>query len=60
MSAKSQLSTSFRSGLVLENAKEDSISHFRTPGQNYPGFGYFPLVWVIPRQICQFSALYLI
>jgi hypothetical protein len=51
MSANSQLYTSFRNGLVLENAKEDTISHFGTPGRNYAGFGYFPLVCVIPPQI---------
>jgi hypothetical protein len=53
-----QLSTPSIIGLAFQDKeiKKNSVPHFEPPGQNFPGFIFFRLVWMILLQVCQISA----
>jgi hypothetical protein len=58
-SDKFQPPTSSISG--LKTCKRRLHFPFRTPrSKTFLGFGFFPLVWAVPLQVCQVSAFYLI
>jgi len=49
-SAKLQLSTPYETGLAFlyKDTTVDSMPNFGPLSQYFPGFGFVPLVWVIP------------